>query len=491
MGTKFFTIEVCAVHAQFPPYARQPGNREDPVTINDHMRPKVDISRIELILLFLAALTVRIAYTIWLSSDPSLFLAEDSSYFLQLADNLAASGRFVAGELGTFSPETERVPGYFLFVALVKAVFGASPVTIAVIQSLIDSGTVVLIALICRPAGRTISILAGALTAIWPNLVIHSALVLTDTLFVFLLTATLLFCMRYLSRPSSTLAIGIGLLLGCAMMTRAIVQFLPPIFATIILITAWRHGIGARRTLLSVILFSVATAIPTAPILYRNITQYSAFALTAQGGNHLMNWVVPMVRVYGEGIAFGTASSEIQSRFATDPRAARTVDLNAFEENKRRADFALRQLSSQPIGPVIGAWVRGMVINLAAPAVAIEPRMRRQRQESFLDAKGGLAERTLAWLHDSPPLWLTVVLFGFAGSAVTILLQIWGFARLASLAPWPAAFCAGLVLYFLLIMGPVASPKYRLPLEPVMAGLIALAMADLNIRVRHRHSRKL
>lgn len=455
------------------------------------MKPQVDLSRTELFLLFLAALTVRIAYTFWLSHDPSLFLAEDSSYFLQLADNLIASGRFVAGELGTFSPETERVPGYFLFAALIKVVFGASPVAIAAIQSLIDSGTVVLIALICKPAGRTISMLAGALAAIWPNLVIHSALALTDTLFVFLLTATLLFCMRYLSRPSAALATGIGLLLGCAMMTRAIVQFLPPIFATIILITAWRHGMGARRTFLSVILFSVATAIPTAPLLYRNITQYSAFALTAQGGNHLMNWVVPMVRVYGEGVAFGTASSEIQSRFSDEPLAAQAGELNAFEEDKRRADFALRQLSSQPIVPVIGAWVRGMVINLAAPAVAIEPQMRRQQQESFLEAKGGLAVRTLVWMHASPPLWLTVILFGFAGSAVTLLLQIWGFARLASLYPWTAAFCAGLVLYFLLIMGPVASPKYRLPLEPMIIGLIALAIADLNIRVRRRRSRKL
>jgi hypothetical protein len=491
LGIRPFTIAVCAFLEQFPCYARQPGNRDDPVTFNDDLRPSVDLSHAELLLLFLAALTVRIAYIIWLSSDPTLFLAEDSSYFVQLAENLAATGHFVAGEFGAFYSETERVPGYILFVALVRAVFGTSPITLAVIQSFIDSGTVVLIALIIRPAGRTVMILSGTLAAIWPNLVIHSALVLTDTLFVFFLTATLLYCIRYLNRPSATLAIAIGLLLGCTIMTRAIVQFLPPIFVTVIVVAAWRYGFGLRKTLLCGIVFAVATALPTTPILYRNISQYSVFALTAQGGNHLMNWVVPLVRVYSEGMAFGTASAEIRARFENEPQTTQAVDLNAFEEDKRRADFAIQQLSSQPIGPVIGAWVRGMVINLAAPAVAIEPRMRRQRQDSFLEARGGLPARTLAWLGTSPQLWLTVMLFGIVGSAVTLLLQIWGYFRLTSFAPWPAAFCAGLILYFLLIMGPVAAPKYRLPLEPVMVVLAALAIADLSMRFRDRRARKL
>ena len=459
-------------------------NGMTPVTINEHLRQRVDVSRGELFILFLAALTVRIAYVIWLSSDPTLFLAEDSVYFLQLANNLTVTGQFVAGESGAFSPETERVPGYPLFVALVRAVSGDSPITLAVMQSLIDSATVVLITLMSKPAGRGVAILAGVLTAIWPNLIIHSALILTDTLFVFLLTATLLFCTRYLSRPSATLAIAIGLLLGCAMMTRAIVQFLPPIFVAVILIAAWHHGLGLRKTLLCGTLFAVAAVLPTAPILYRNISEYSVIALTAQGGNHLMNWVVPMVRVYGSGSTFNDASADVQARFTRKQEDVQASDLNAFRNDKRKSDFALQQLSSQPIGHVIGAWTRGMAINLAAPAVAVEPRMRRQRHESFLELKGRLAARTLVWLGASPPLWLTVMVFGLAGSAVTLLLQAWGFIRLVRFAPWPAAFGAGLMFYFLFIMGPVAAPKYRLPLEPVMIVFAALALVDLWVRVR-------
>jgi hypothetical protein len=44
---------------------------------------------------------------------------------------------------------------------------------------------------------------------------------------------------------------------------------------------------------------------------------------------------------------------------------------------------------------------------------------------------------------------------------------------------WPAALLAGWVGYILLINVPIASPKYRLPIEPVLmiacgAGLLAL-----------------
>ncbi len=456
------------------------------MTNNESMDPRTDLSKTELVLLFLLALSIRITYVFWLSEDTTLMLAEDSAYFVQLAQNLLVTGQFVAGEPGTLSPETERVPLYPIFVALVRTTLGSSPVFVAVVQSIIDSATVILITLIAIPMGRIVALLSGLLAAIWPNLVIHSVMLLTDTLFVFFLTATLLFCTRYLRRPNTKLALVIGLLFGLAMMTRAIIQFLPPIFATVIIVVAWQRGLGLRKAVLCGSIFCIAAALPAAPILYRNITQFSAVSLTAQGGNHLLNWVVPMISVFGEGIAFDDASADIQLHYSKMVRDNPPQHLNAFQEDSRRASFARHQLSSQPIGPVIGAWTKGMMINLAAPAVAVESRMRSQRQLSFLGSEGGLYERTLAWLNSSPPLWITVMVLGFIGSAITLVLQLWGLLRLSRFAPWPAIYCVSMFLYFLLIMGPVAAPKYRLPIEPIMILLCAIALVDISTRLRRR-----
>jgi hypothetical protein len=50
---------------------------------------------------------------------------------------------------------------------------------------------------------------------------------------------------------------------------------------------------------------------------------------------------------------------------------------------------------------------------------------------------------------------------------------------LARTMPWAAVFAFGVVAYFLLVNGPVASPKYRLPMEPVLIVLAAIPLARL------------
>ena len=50
---------------------------------------------------------------------------------------------------------------------------------------------------------------------------------------------------------------------------------------------------------------------------------------------------------------------------------------------------------------------------------------------------------------------------------------------LARTLPWAAVFAGGLLAYFLLLSGPVAAPKYRLPMKPVLIVLAALPLARL------------
>jgi hypothetical protein len=63
-------------------------------------------------------------------------------------------------------------------------------------------------------------------------------------------------------------------------------------------------------------------------------------------------------------------------------------------------------------------------------------------------------------------------------------LELVGFVMLARTLPWAALFAAGVVGYFLLVNGPVAAPKYRLPMEPVLIVLAAIPLAWLVSRFR-------
>jgi hypothetical protein len=58
-----------------------------------------------------------------------------------------------------------------------------------------------------------------------------------------------------------------------------------------------------------------------------------------------------------------------------------------------------------------------------------------------------------------------------------LVLEAIGFVMLARTLPWAAIFAGGVIAYFLLLNGPVATPKYRLPIEPVLIVLAAIPLA--------------
>ena len=67
-----------------------------------------------------------------------------------------------------------------------------------------------------------------------------------------------------------------------------------------------------------------------------------------------------------------------------------------------------------------------------------------------------------------------------------LVLEAIGFVMLARMLPWAALFAGGVVGYFLLVNGPVATPKYRLPMEPVLIVLAAIPLARLVERTARR-----
>ena len=76
-------------------------------------------------------------------------------------------------------------PDYFIFLAAIVSIFGENFLPSLVIQSVIDSVTCVMIGVLGWYIYSKHWGFFGLLAAIWPNLFIHSGLLLGDTLFIF------------------------------------------------------------------------------------------------------------------------------------------------------------------------------------------------------------------------------------------------------------------------------------------------------------------
>lgn len=347
--------------------------------------------------------------------------------------------------------------------------------------------TCVLIAVIGAQLSRSLALVGGLLAACWINLIIHSGMILSDSLFVFLMTAMLAAAVRFLRTASLGSVALAGLSLGLALATRSAAQLLPFLMLPAALgVPLYRHR-GFAIAAISAVLFLVLSLLPVSPLIYRNLSQFDTLALSSQTGTHLVGWVVPLVRRAADGTPRDRGavalSEAIERRIESE--GLLKDDATPYQRSAVFQRLALQALGEYPLGAVAKAWLSGALINFAAPAIAVDPRVRQLPHASFDSTVGdGVVAQFRNMLAESSVGYIAAMVGGLLFALAFSAAQLYGLICLFRISPWAAIFAMLCVGYFLAINGPVGSPKYRLPFEPVLILFSGLAFLDIMRRFR-------
>jgi 4-amino-4-deoxy-L-arabinose transferase-like glycosyltransferase len=233
----------------------------------------------KLMWIILLAFAVRVAVRLY-SGGPD-FWENGYSFFFSLAQNIAAGNGIAVGD----GPATSfRVPVYAVLLAVLT--FGNKtflPVLFA--QSLIGAGTVWCAAMLAREIfGNAAAIIAATLTAIYPYYVVHDTALQETSLYTLLIALAVLLLLRVRRSGSVLTAMGAGLALGAAVLTRAnLAPF--ALFAPLWLAMAGGlHAAPWRRRLGAAVLCAGVMALTVAPWLVRSYLLTGSATLSTQSG---------------------------------------------------------------------------------------------------------------------------------------------------------------------------------------------------------------
>lgn len=187
-------------------------------------RPDVRRFTLTLTLIAMAALAIRLAYVkLVVSGTP---LGQDASWYALVSGPLSEGKGFL--NPGLYFTTGQRVatagypPGYPTLLAIVTRIADPSTTTFRVVGALFGTVTVVLTGCIGRRlAGSIVGLTAAALAAVYPMLIAVDGALMSETLSIPLLYGAVLLAMGALSRPSVWRWLGVGLLLGLIVLTRA------------------------------------------------------------------------------------------------------------------------------------------------------------------------------------------------------------------------------------------------------------------------------
>lgn len=442
----------------------------------------------KLIGLFFLAAVLRAAYALacYWTLGPEGVMGPDSHAFLRDAQFLADGGSFlqVAPAFMPGFPNVNMPVPFWLMSLTLQAGSTPDPLAFVLVQGVIDAATCLIIGWTAERLKPGLFVPAALLAAINPTQIVVAGMFYTDTLFLFFVTAGMAATLSYMQDPSYRKAALVGLFWGMALMCRPFVQIWLLLLPLLLLVgfTLTRRYAKILSSLPQIAVMAAIVLGCASPIMLRNMAQFGTAQLSPQAGDHLLFWVVPLAREYGDGTPRAVSKARGDNLYETW-KGTPPPD-GEFAQSARMTEIAISELADMGVGTVALAWIKGAVMNLSAPASTIAPPVSALPRSGFYETPGkSLSEKVWNYLfHNKGAAYATVLLLSGLTMPVWILLGVGGFVL--CLRSGRETMVLGLLLflwagYTFGINGPVVSPKYRLPLEPVWVVFATIALCQV------------
>jgi 4-amino-4-deoxy-L-arabinose transferase-like glycosyltransferase len=420
-------------------------------------------------LILALALVVRVGVIIATPDFAPLFDARD---YDRHASSIAHGDGYPGSQLVPSEPTALRPPLYPVLLAGVYAVGGGWTAG-RLLAALLGVAVVAFIYIVAKRLwDERVAGIAGAIAAVFPPLVLYSATLLTEPLFVLLVLTTLLATLEYRREERLRWAIAAGVLCGLAALTRA---------NGILLVVAAGLGVWtmrprfSRAALVPPLVVALAALAALIPWMIRNTIAFDRFiGISTQGGYGLAGTYNAESRAMADHP--GEAQHPLQ--LETHRPLFRESNLDEAERSSRLTNEALSYMRDHP-GYVVEtiAWNTLRVFDVVhddRPRVTEAGRRDATQTDSlenqWLGNLQALGVEPLVSPIIPGSLYLIVVL-----AIVGIGAQI-GLLRSPRAPPFVWSFPLLLVLPAVVVWG---HQRYRAPVDPFLVMLAAVGIVAL------------
>jgi 4-amino-4-deoxy-L-arabinose transferase-like glycosyltransferase len=454
-------------------------------------------------LIAIAAVFLRFGYQdAMLEFGGSFHNGSDSGKYLSIAEGIGVTGNFVwveerGGQI-VATAATDRMPVYPYLLAGVFELAGPDNLQAVVrLQAVLEALTIVGLALAAAAIERRLTVPTAIIAAIIPNFLVHSSYVLTENIFLLLFVwglCALLWSLH--GRRVIALLVAAGVLFGAALLTRPVLLFFPLfLFPTLFYALVATRTANWRASILLALVPIVMMAVPAAPRVIENYAVHGHAVLSTQTGNHLTKWIYPCLRTPWTCSSIGEAWLEnnvtFEQRLAELPEDERT---KPFVRDRVLKDIGKERILELGIVQITIGMAVGAFKNIIQTGF-YETLTQFNQPPQFFSAMSGesVLERLGNFFTVNATNVFMIAWFVAQGSLMlSRVVQLVGLgAGLTDPRIRPFVIMLTMtVAYFLLMNGPIANPKYRIPAEPGLIILLSMGLYTVLDWYRARRSRK-
>lgn len=444
--------------------------------------------RLLVVVLICTALLRIVAVLTVYRVEPTRTLRPDSQSYVDSARALVELGRFAVSPDSPNLAQTVRTPGYPAFIAAVYAIFGETNLPVLLAQIVLSVAAIGLVYLLGRILwSSTVAVISAIVLALDSSSFLYSQMVLTETLFTFVLVLTVWAAVRVVlvERPSRLSAVVVGLGLAGQALIRPVGYYLILVFLLTLLvrIAAANHK---RELSIAVLLMLLPWVLLVGGWQLRNWLLTGSSEFSHIRGINLLYYRGADIVARRDGVSLETARTIIEEKLGD------TGDMSHAELGEMYTREGLKLIGSNPslfFSSALNGAVRMLFIP-GAGGVLEYLGMPVEREGAMGDLlRISTVDYVKKWLVGNPVQFIAFVLtelyllcvYGFAAAGAWYSLIRERSSRLAH------SLLLGTVLYFLIISaGPEAYARFRVPIMPFLALYAGCGVACLVAWIRGR-----
>jgi 4-amino-4-deoxy-L-arabinose transferase-like glycosyltransferase len=427
------------------------------------------------IFLILWLVITRALLLVTVISEPDRGRLVDSGGYIGLSTLLASEKNYLAED----KQDLNWPPGYPFFILTVSGFRTPNLRTVISAQMLINVCSVVAIFILGKLIfGEAVATLAALLFSLSPNALFWSTVVMTETLFGFILIISLYLLAKALKSRSNSLLFASGLSLGAAAMVRPIGLPLILIWALVLVIFMAREA-GGRRVALQSLLMILGAAMLVVPWIVRNGIVRGEFVFSKVSGKTFFSFNMTEVIASIEGVERNEVTDLIGS--AEDPLS-------------RAAQIAIKYP---------GIFIKQQVIGITRAAFGIESGVWGKILGYGHEGRGsfgvissftqggfqaGWEQLQELWNDSERRPHLLLGLFGMGFTTLLASFSLVGILNFTELDTLARLFLTILILstaYLIIVPGAAGQARFRIPTEPLLAILGARGISLLTERIKN------
>lgn len=347
------------------------------------------------------------------------------------------------------NPSIFVAPLYPLVMFLVYKLAGVHPMLLEIIQCFLSVGIGFMTLLIGRRLfDQRTALIAAALVLFFPDLIIVTTFLYTETLFIFLFMALLYTALRVVDNPTMSNIALAGIVGGLATLTRGVTMLFPAILFFVLLI---RNGL--LKSLKTSVLYGLFFVLPIIPWTIRNYVTFDKAIPIAVGTGDVL-WT-------GNYLPFDGKYNYEKTMALMD---SMTVGMNQIEREAKLVAVAKENMAAEP-GKTAWLMVRKF-FRFWTWVYEAQPTGQRRTQSSAT----GLILRIAYY----PILCLFI-------AGIALALKRWKYLLLLHLI---------LIYYSLIHAVMLVVPRYRIPVLPLMILFAGYALVRLYDWIAARNTKK-